>query len=110
MTRLITATGQELLCDSVTRGQAYPYLYIHTAALSWAEAQALFTDPAELTVLTAVERFTFPAQTDKGEETVEAEQTKTYRGWTELYCIQRSPLFDDPAELMIWLRRPEEED
>lgn len=110
MTVLKTATGRELVCAAVSRGQMYPYLYIHTAALSWEEAYAFFTDKTGLAKLTTVESFTFPAQTEQGAQDIEAETTHVYNGFTELYCIQRSPLMDDPGALMIWLQRPESED
>lgn len=106
---LTKKTGAELACDSVARGQMYPYLYIHTNALGWNEAHDFFSDAEGLSVLRAEERFTVPAEGPEEQE-AEATSVRTYRGFTELYCIQKSPLFDDPAELMIWLQRPEEED
>lgn len=103
-------TGAVLECDSVARGQMYPYLYIHTAVLGWNEAHDFFSDAEGLEEIHVEEQFTVPVETPDGPEEVAATSEKIYRGFTELYCIQRSPLFEDPAELMIWLQRPEEED
>lgn len=103
---LTKKTGAVLECDSVARGQMYPYLYIHTKALGWNEAHDFFSDAEGLAEIRVEERFTVP----DGEQEAEASSVRTYRKFTELYCIQRSPLFEDPAELMIWLQRPEEED
>ena len=108
MTELIKATGETLGCESVTRGQQFPYLYIHTHALSWPDAYAWFTDPAGMIEMRAVETFVFPAETENGTEPMEGTKETVYRGYTELYCIQRDPLDETPGELMIWLKRPEE--
>ncbi len=109
MTELTTAKGHTLLCDSVTRSQQFMFLYIHTKALSWAEAETFFSDPEDMAELKAVETFTFPAINDEGkEEMVTASQERVYRRFTELYCVQKSPLVE--GALMIWLQRPESED
>lgn len=109
MVELFKTTGESLACESVTRGQQFPYLYVHTHAVGWDAAHAFFSDAAGLAELTAVEHFSFTAETERGPQETAATKTTVYKGFTELYCIQRSPLFDDPGELMIWLQRPEEE-
>lgn len=104
MTELTTATGRVIPCDSVVRGKQYPFLYIHTAELRYGEAGTVFDDPAETAVLTAVTRFSV---SDDGSP-VPASIQHVYRGYTEINSIQRSPLFDNPAELMIILQQPVE--
>lgn len=106
MTTLITATGREIPCESVVRSRLYGYLFIHTAALSRIEADTLFSDPRETETLTAVETILCP--TDEGP--VQTTTTHVFRGWTVLDTVQRSPLFDNPGELMIWLAKPEAEE
>ena len=109
MVTLTRKDGEAVLCDSVVRGRQQPFLFIHTNALSWPEACIFFGDPEATAELTAVERFSFPAQTEDGKtEEIEAENTTVYRGYTRIHCIQEDPLIDTPGELMIWLDRPEE--
>ena len=109
MIELMKVNGETVACDSVSRGRQYPYLYIHTHALSWTGACEFFGDPESLEELTATETFTFQAKDEDGKEkTVTAEIKTVYRGFTQLHCVQESPLIDEPGELMIWLQRPEE--
>lgn len=103
---LTKKNGGSLTCESVARGQMYPYLYIHTKALGWNEVHDFFSDAEGLAEIRVEEQFSVP----DCEQEAEASSVRTYRKFTELYCIQRSPMFEDPAELMIWLQRPEEED
>lgn len=106
MVNLITTTGREIACDSVVQSRIFGFLYIHTAALSRIEADTIFDDPAETETLTAVETLLCP--TDEGP--VQTTETRVYSGWTVLDTVQRSPLFDNPGELMIWLAKPEREE
>lgn len=109
MTELTTAKGHTLLCASVTRSQQFNFLYIHTKELNRVEAEQFFGDPEDMAELRAVETFSFPAINDEGkEEMVTASQERVYRRFTELYCVQTSPLVE--GALMIWLQRPESED
>lgn len=106
MTKLITATGRMVPCDSVLRGRQFPLLYIHTASLSYGEAGTLFEDPEETAVLTSVVEFAVP---DDGSPAPK-EERRVYRGYTQIYQIQRSPLYENPAELMIVMQQPAEEE
>ena len=108
MIELTTALGRMIPCDAVIRATNYNYLTIHTKALSRVEVDTIFDDPAQTAELTAVEKI--GALDENGDLLEAVGETKVYRGWTVLDAVQRSPLFDDPAELMIWLQRPEEED
>ena len=89
MELLTTAGGHKIACDAIVPGRAAPYLHIHTAALSFAESAAIFSDPAETAVLT-----------------VEKDETETeYRGYTVLYSVQVSPFI--AGDILIWLNRGE---
>lgn len=96
---LITATDREIVCEAVLKGNLYDLLTIHTAALTWTEAGALFADPRETQTLTVRS-----VPEEQGEEVTET----VYTGWTALYSIQRSPFFPAPGALMIQLQKPTE--
>ena len=89
MVILTTALGVEIECDTVVEGAQYPYVHIHTSALTRIEADTIFEDPEQTRVLRAV--------FDDGSE-------KTLRGYTVLYSVQLSPFVQ--GDLMIWLQRP----
>lgn len=100
MTTLTTGTGRKIPCEAVVKGLSFPFLYIHTSALSRLEADTIFGDPRETQELAAVETVT-------GEDGSTATIERSFRGWTEIYAVQRSPIFDAPGTLMIWLQKPE---
>lgn len=103
MTILTTATGREIVCDSVVRSAQFNYLFIHLNSLTRIEVDEIFGKPEELEELEAVETFEYP----DGEEGMRtATSTRVYHGFTVLDVVQRSPLIDKPGELMIWLQRP----
>jgi len=105
MYKLITATGREIACDAVVRASRYEFLTIHTDQLSRVEVDTIFEDSSETETLTAIQ---IVEVTDENGEIQRAELTTVYRGFTVLDTVQRSPLFPNPGELMIWLTRPEE--
>lgn len=104
MVQLITAKGQEIACMAVIRATNYNFLTIHTDTLSRVEIDQIFDDPEETAVLTAIDQI--PVPDERGNETV-VETSRTFRGWTVLDTVQRSPLYE--GALMIWLMKPEED-
>lgn len=104
MVQLITAKGRQITCKAVIRATNYNFLTVHTDALSRVEVDQIFDDPEETAVLTAIEQI--PTPDENGNEII-VEMSRTFRGWTVLDTVQRSPLYE--AALMIWLMKPEED-
>ena len=89
MVILTTALGLEIECDTVVEGAQYPYVHIHTSALTRIEADTVFDDPDQTRELHVL--------FEDGSE-------KTLRGYTVLYSVQISPFVH--GDLLIWLQRP----
>ena len=90
---LTTATGREIPDASAVPGRQYSHmLHIRTAALSFAEAAALFADPAETATLTYQDE----------------DRRDVYEGYTTILSIELSPLSSKPGELLIRLAREEQ--
>lgn len=104
---ITTATGRVIDCDAVTLGRAYPVLHIHTHALSRVESTQIFDDPLETAVLTETRDVLVDVELEGGAtERRPAQETRVYRGWTDLHSVERSPFVD--GALLIWLNRPPE--
>lgn len=95
MIELKTATDRIVQCNSVVRSQMYNYLYIHTASLTRIEADTIFDNPAETSVLTAY-----------GTDPDGVWRSNVFTGWTVLESVTRSPVYPDENALMIILTKP----
>lgn len=84
---LETGKGTKINCDAVTPGSVYPVLHIHTPALTFAEAGAIFSDPEQTAELTVMDE----------------DAVTVYTGFTVLYSVQQSPFIS--GDLLIWLNK-----
>ena len=88
MVSLKTVDGTILECDSVIKGNAYPFLHINTG-ISMQDAIQIFTpENAETLIASDGKR-----------------PDREYHGFTEIVSIQRSPLFQ--GDILIMLQRPQ---
>ena len=106
MVKLVTATGREIACDAVIRTTNYNYLTIHTNALTRIEVDTIFDDSTETNELTVYAQ-EYQETSDGDVEVLETK--RVYHGWTILDAVQKSPMFQKPGELMIWLTKQDED-
>ena len=91
---ITTAIGREIECDLVVRASQFEVLHIYTHSIDPIEAYQIFDNSEESCVLTVYE---------------EGKDTRIYRGFTEVYCVEKGGLITGPGEILIWMRRPPEE-
>lgn len=120
MILLITNKGKEIECEAVTKGSQYEVLHIYTHAITPVEAYQIFGDPEETETLTTRERKVVKVveEVEKDGKTVEETkdattiEEKQYKGFTEVYSVQKPPFFqyEDKNEILIWLQKPRTEE
>ena len=94
--KLITATGREIETFRFIKGGLMDYLHIYINSISLPEMYEVFSNPEETGIITVIE--------------VRKEQsiTHVYKGYTELYSINK-PFLDSPENTwVIWLQQPME--
>lgn len=94
--KVITATGREIDAYRVIKGGIMDYLHIYINSLTPAEIYSIFDNPNETSTITIVE-----TREDKS-------VSHTYRGYTELFAVQKPILSSPDGTWMIWMQRPEE--
>lgn len=88
MVRLITNTGVEVLCDSVTKAASYPVLYINTNMITPIQAYQIFGDEEAVKILRVIDA--------DGQERI-------YHNYSDLYSVQKSIFYPKEGEIAIWL-------
>jgi len=95
--KVITATGREIEVYRVIKGGIMDYLHIYINSLTPAEIYSIFdSNPAETSILNIVE-------SRDGQSILH-----TYRGYTELYAVQKPILSCPEGTRMVWLQKPAE--
>lgn len=107
---ITTAQGRVIDVAAVTAGSMYPVLHIHTSALTGAQAYAIFSDPAETSVLDEARDVTVEVpMADGSTERQTATEHHVYRNYTSLHSVGPSPFVS--GALLVWLNldQPKEE-
>ena len=95
--KVIMTSGRELEVHLVIKGGMMDYLHIYVNTLSITEIYDIFSNPEETAVITVI-------RTDEQG----AEIRNVYRGYTELYSVQKPFLKSPEGTKMVWLNRPTE--
>ena len=92
--------GNTIDVSRVIKGGMLDYLHIYTNSITPVEIYALFDDNSEETKMMTVH--------EKTEDAEDKEITHIYRGYTELYSVQKPFLTSPEGTWMIWMQRPME--
>lgn len=100
MVTLKTKFGNEIQCEAVMRGRQFDVVHIYTHTISPIQAYEILGDPNEAEELTVIEEI--------GDHVA----TRKYRGYTDIFCVRKSPLFTDVSnnEILIWLQKPQNDE
>lgn len=95
MLKVVTAKNREIICDLVVRASQYAVLHIYTHSITPIEAYQIFDNPEETSTLYVYE---------------DGKDTRIYRGFTDIYSVQKGGMITGPGEILIWLQHPSEYD
>ena len=93
--------GTEVEAYLVTRFAFPAQIHIFPSGITISDIYRIFDDPEATAVITVEEE---NEDTGAGEKNTEA---KVYRGYTELFSVQKSMYHPEEKEYMIWLQQPE---
>lgn len=95
MVTIHTAVGREIECDLVIRSVQYTAVSVYTHSITPIQAYQIFGNPEESSVLTVTE---------------EGKDTRVYRGFTEIFSVQKDGLIVGENEILIILMRPQDDE